>query len=92
MTDENDALNDITLGDFQSWKHHPVTKVFIRFLLDYERQVAEKQIALMRSVDKTPDAFALGMFNGQINSVSMMAQLEFVDLVEFYPDPEEEEQ
>ena len=85
-------LNGIREQDFQIWKHHPVTKVYQRFLLDYERQMAEKQIAVLRTVTQTPDAFTLGTFNGQINAVAMVTALEFSDLVAFYGTEEEQEE
>jgi hypothetical protein len=85
----------ISEKDFAGWKHHPVTKVLHRFLADYERQLAEKQISMMRQAHECPDAFKIGMFNGQINAVSQVAALGFEDLVAFYdydvPDMENQE-
>lgn len=91
MSDPKFELNGIQEDDFLRWKHHPVTKVFLRYLMDYEAQVAQKQVAILRTAVGTPDPFMLGMFNGQINAVGQMASLSFDDLVEFYPDPDQEE-
>jgi hypothetical protein len=90
MADDEFELNGISGVLFQRWKHDPVTKVFMRFLMDYERQLAEKQIALLRTATATPDAFTLGTFNGQINSVGMITELSFADMVEFYGTEEED--
>lgn len=87
---EQYELNGIAEPLFRRWKHDPVTKVVMRFLMDYERQLAEKQIALLRTATATPDAFTLGMFNGQINAVGMITELSFADMVAFYGTEEEE--
>ena len=93
MADEADyELNGIQEPDFQRWKYHPVTKVFVRYLLDYERQLCEKQIGMLRKVVSTPDPFTLGMFQGRINTVGELAAVEFADLVEFYGTEEEQEE
>lgn len=31
-------------GDFQNWKHHPVTKVFMRYLADYRAAVTQRVV------------------------------------------------
>ena len=89
MADEFE-LNGISEALYQRWKHDPVTKLIMRFLMDYERQLAEKQIAFLRTATHTPDTFTLGTFNGQINAVGMVTQLSFADMVEFYGMDEEE--
>ena len=93
MADDTETyrLNDIGEQDFLVWKHHPVTKVVFRYLIDLERQLCEKQIAEMRLVDKTPDPFRLGMFQGRINTVGELAAIEFEHLMNFYPMDEPEE-
>ena len=84
-------LNGITEQSFNEWKHHPCTKLYMRFLKDYERQLAERQMGLLRHSGETPDPFKLGTFTGQINAVAEMAEPKFQSIVEFYPPDEEEE-
>ena len=87
------VLNGITEADFQSWKHHPVTKVFMRYLRDYERQLAERQIAVLRTTDTMPDAFKMGHFNGWIAVVSEVVELSYQNIADFYPaEPEDQQQ
>ena len=87
---EQYELNGISEHLFQRWKHDPVTKIVMRFLMDYERQLAEKQIGFLRTATHTPDTFTLGTFNGQINAVGMITELSFMDMVAFYGTDEEE--
>lgn len=93
MSDDKAAgwdLNGIQEQDFQLWKHHPVTKLYVRYLIDLERQLAEKQIGEMRLVTQSPDPFRMGMFQGRINVVGELATIEFSNLVDFYSTEEEE--
>lgn len=96
MSDEADdapafELNGIQERDFQAWKHHPVTKVVMRYLLDYEQQVAERGVHVLRTAVQAPDQFRLGVFQGEINTLQRIAELKFSDLIEFYPAEEEED-
>lgn len=87
--DEPD-LNGVREQDYLNWRHHPVSKVFLRFLMDYERQLAEKQVAIMRTARSAPEPFLLGQFQGSINAVHQMIDLRFDDMVAFYEtDPED---
>lgn len=85
------VLDGITEADFQRWKHHPVTKMWLRFLKDYERQLSEQQIGKLRSSSSSPDQFTLGTFTGAINAVNEMADPKFEFILSFYPTDEQEE-
>jgi hypothetical protein len=85
------VLGDLTEAEFNAWKHHPVSKLVRRFLKDRERQVAEHQIATLRGCTTSPDPYVLGQFNGHINALQELAELEFAHIVAFYPDEEEAE-
>jgi hypothetical protein len=86
------VLDGITEADFQNWKHHPVTKLYIRWLKDCERQVGQVQVGKLRSSDKTPDAFTLGTFTGQINTLAEVAEPTYQSIVDFYTPPEDQEE
>ena len=85
------VLDGLTEADFQNWKRHPVSKLVRRFLKDRERQVAEHQIGVLRGCEASPDPYKLGQFNGHINALQELAELEFEHIVAFYPPGEEEE-
>lgn len=33
------ALADLSAAEFQAWRHHPLTQVFLRYLRDYRRSL-----------------------------------------------------
>jgi hypothetical protein len=84
------VIGDLTEADFQAWKHHPVSKLVRRFLRDRERQVAEYQIATLRGCEASPDPYKLGQFNGHINALQELSELEFDHIFKFYPPDDEE--
>jgi len=87
------VLDGITEADFQSWKHHPVTKIYHRYLRDFERLLAEKQIGLLRTSQTMPDPYVTGEFKGRIETVSDLADLKYQDIRSFYtPEQEQQEQ
>lgn len=82
---------DITEADFNAWKHHPVTKRYLQFLRDFERDTEETLIIKLRSATASPDGFELGQLTGFANAVRDMATLEYVHIAKFYYTPPEEE-
>ena len=85
------VLDGITEADFQIWKHHPVTKLYVRFLKDYERQLKDAQVGQLRTSTDAPDLFKLGTWTGAINLVSEMSEPRYQSIVDFYT-PEEPQQ
>lgn len=85
------VLDGITEADFQSWKHHPVTKMFLRYLRDTERQYAAHQVGGLRSTKGTPDPFELGKWTGAINAIAEMAEPTYESIVNFYTPEQQEE-
>lgn len=37
-------MNGLVKGDFDSWKHHPVSKVYLKFLEDYRTSLLNELI------------------------------------------------
>jgi len=80
-------------ADFQNWKHHPVSKVFFRFLADYAQHVRMEQIDLLNgSKSEAPTQWVLGQYNGRFNAFAEMSVLQFDDLGNFYPTIDEKEE
>ena len=71
--------------DFQAWKHHPVSKVILRFFEDSAQHVRKSQIDLLNGAKSSPDQFLLGIYNGRFNAFAEMANLAFGDLANAYP-------
>lgn len=86
-----DPLDGITADDFRSWKHHPVTKVYLRYLMDFERELMVKLVDVLRASEAAPDPFQLGMFNGRSSAILEMATLDFSHIAGFYTPPEQED-
>ena len=95
MADKKDPgiidLNGVTEHDFQSWKHHPVSKVFFRYLLDFAEQLRRDQLAKIENSDEALSPKEQGEYKGRINTVTELADIEFDHLVAFYPIEDEEE-
>lgn len=84
-------LLDITEADFASWKHHPVTKVYHKFLGGFEADIEAAMLSLIRTSATPPDHFKLGELKGFANAIREMATLEYAHIVAFYAPKEEEE-
>lgn len=86
-----ELLEGISETNFQQWRHHPVTRLYMHYLRDYERQLAEAQIGKLRSSSSSPDQFTLGTFTGAINAVNEMADPKYESIVAFYQSEEQED-
>lgn len=94
MSDEADpqyTLNGISEDDFRRWKHQPVTKVLMRYLIDFADRLRQEQMLEIENTDTDLPAKKQGEYRGRIKTVMELASIEFAHLVEFYPPEEEEE-
>lgn len=91
MTDEVDALNGIREADFLGWKHHPVTKVYLRYLCDFRDQLRQLQQKEIENSDEPLPPKKQGEYKGRVLTLDELAAIEFRHLLEFYPLPEEED-
>lgn len=85
MADFNDravAARALTKADFQSWRHHPVSKVFLAFLKDKRDFMASAAVdrwvagSLSLQEDQT--------IRGQIIELADLETMQFEDLDSFY--------
>lgn len=83
---------EVSEENFAQWKHHPVTKVFLQYLRDYERYLAQLQVAELRASSTAMDPFRQGEFKGRISAVAEMAGLTLSHIVQFYQTDESEEE
>ena len=93
MTDEAETykLNDIGEHEFQRWKHHPVTRVFMRYLLDMADQLRRSQLIDIENNAEPMSPKAQGEYKGRVSTLTELSSIQFEHLVEFYPQPEEED-
>ena len=93
MTDRHDeeyALNGITRDDFLRWKHSPVSKVLLRYLVDFAAQLRVAQLAELEHSDKPMEPKMQGEYKGRINTITELAGITFEDISRFYSDQEED--
>jgi hypothetical protein len=82
---------DITEADFASWKHHPVTKVYLRYVLDYAGVAKQALADSVLSTEASLDQLTIGKLSGRILAWQEMATLELAHIAQFYtPETEEE--
>lgn len=89
MGDEPPHVFGITEADFQSWKHNPVTKMFVRYLGDYAEALERDHLLRWKT----------GALNEKIEyeaagrqaSLTELAVLEFSHVYAFYEEPEQQE-
>ena len=75
---------DITEADFAAWKHHPVTKIWLKFLGDYAAVVAREPLGAVCASLTAPDPFYLGEIKGRFLAVSEMADPRYDSIVKMY--------
>lgn len=85
-------LDDLTEDAFNSWKHHPVTKVYLRFLAKYEADRVQEVVQALRMMHEPPAPFQLGVFKGECNTIFNLMHISFGDLVAALAPPESKEE
>lgn len=80
-------VQGITQADFDSWKHHPVSKVILRFYRD-KKDIME-QAAIQQWI---AGVMTLGdqALRGQIIELDELSNMPFEALIEFYGEDKEE--
>ena len=88
MSEPKYELNGIQEADFLAWKHHPVTKVFMRFVLDWAEHLRRDQIDILRLAKDPPQPYLLGEFKGRINTLAEIADVSFEAMLIRYEEAE----
>ena len=83
------VVKGLTERDFQAWRHHPVTKVYLRFLSDFRDAVIIETNNKWLGGDLKPDD-AEGN-RAQALMLAEMVELAFGDIADFYEGPDQEE-
>jgi hypothetical protein len=78
----------ISEGDFQVWKHHPVSKLYLQYLADYRTM-------LLRDLLARWEAGALTLetekeIRGRTITLAELVELKFASIETFYQTSEEE--
>lgn len=78
----------IAESDYQEWKHHPVSKVFLKYLADY-REALLKTHVMEWEAGKLDEVRDLEM-RGRVLTLADLTELQFASIEHFYVTPEEE--
>jgi hypothetical protein len=81
-------LDGISEGDFNAWKHHPVSKVYLRYLGDYRSM-------LLRELLGRWEAGKLELetekeIRGRVMTLADLVELRFESIQKFYAEEENE--
>lgn len=81
-------LDGLTDADFNVWKHHPVSKVYLKYLDDYRtmllRDVLERWEAGSLTLDTEKE------IRGRTVTLAELVELQFASIQTFYQKNEEE--
>lgn len=75
-------LKDLRVSDFQAWRHHPVSRVVLRFLEDYRDERLREAIDAWMAGGLT--ALQEGEGRGRALLANELAVLSFEDVLRFY--------
>lgn len=82
-------LDGITKDDFQIWKHHPVSKLYLKYLEDYAallgREFLDRWLAGHITTDTEKE------LRGRILTLTDLVELQFDSIKKFYQTEEENE-
>lgn len=84
-------LGGLIEQDFLDWRHHPMTKVYRRFLEDY-REVLRRTHTERWEKNPEIDIAYEAEARGRVLTIGEMHDLEFDDLVAFYQEPPKQEE
>lgn len=82
------ALDGLTEGDFQVWKHHPVSKLYLQYLADYRamllRELLERWEAGAITLDTEKE------IRGRTLTLADLVELQFASIQKFYQEEDNE--
>lgn len=81
MTDAQ-QVDGIAEQDYQTWRHHPVTKVYIEYLRDYRADLIEA--AANQWLDGNLQIATADELRGRALAIGDMAELPFAAMIAFY--------
>lgn len=80
-------VNGLGVEEYQAWRHHPVTKMFLAYLSDFRTSLIEEM--LRRWAAEKLQLSHEHEIRGRVEILDEMATLKFETIVEFYQKPEE---
>ena len=81
-------LEGITEPDFQTWKHHPVSKVYLKYLADYRSMLLRDLLGRWEAGDLTLDIEK--EIRGRTLTLAELGELTFASIQKFYQEEDNE--
>jgi len=81
------ALKEITESDYQKWRHHPVTQMFLQYMRDWESETRTKMVNEWIAGNLTLDNEK--EVRGWHKALTQLGELEFRSIEDFYRSKEE---
>lgn len=82
-------IDGLTEGDFQVWKHHPVSKLYLKYLDDYAmllgRELLDRWLAGHITLETEKE------LRGRILTLTDLVELQFTSIEKFYQTEEKNE-
>lgn len=84
----NIPLDGIAEGDFQSWKHHPVSKIYLQYLVDYRAILLRDLLGRWEAGELTLETEK--EIRGRTLTLAELVELQFPSIQKFYQEEENE--
>lgn len=81
-------LDGLTDSDFNVWKHHPVSKIYLQYLGDYRAMLLRDLLARWEAGAITLDIEK--EIRGRAMTLAELGELQFASIQKFYQTDEEE--
>jgi hypothetical protein len=81
-------LDGITEADFQVWKHHPVSKLYLKYLGDYRAMLLRELLMRWEAGAITLDTEK--EIRGRTMTLADLVELQFASIQKFYTEEEDE--
>jgi hypothetical protein len=85
-------IGDLGEVDFNAWKQHPVTKLYLQFLTHYGALEEQAHLEVLRYSNRSPDLFMLGRSVGYATAIRDAAMPTFERITALYVPPKEAEE
>jgi hypothetical protein len=82
-------INGITEADFQVWKHHPVSKIYLRYLADFRAMLLKELLGQWENGKLTLDTEK--EIRGRTLTLADLTELQFASIQKFYQTEEDDE-
>lgn len=82
-------INGISEADFQIWKHHPVSKIYLRYLADYRAMLLKELLAQWENGVLVLDTEK--EIRGRTLTLADLVDLQFASIQKFYQTEEDDE-